>query len=165
VRTRKTTRHGVLVALCAGVAICFLTGCAQGGQATKTTLFLGSEVARVTSPNGQLDAVIIREDGGGAAGGWEWYAYIVAKASGVDQRKAHSIFHAGSLTGQKLVWSQAHLLEIHYGIADIEEFRNLWGLSEIQNVGSVGERDYLVEIRLVPSADFSLLAPDGRFRR
>jgi hypothetical protein len=164
-RTRKIIGHGVLVALFAGVAICFLTGCGESGQSPKTRIFLGSEVARVTSPNGQLDAVMIRDDGGGAAGGWEWYVYIVAKESGVDQGKSHAIFHAGTLTGEKLMWSQGHLLEIHYDIADIEEFRNLWGLHEIQNVGSVGEREYSVEIRLVPSSqDFSLLSPNGAFR-
>jgi hypothetical protein len=164
-RTREMAGCGTLVAFCAGIAICFLAGCGESGQSPKTRIFLGSEVARVTSPNGQLDAVMIRDDGGGAAGGWEWYVYIVAKASGVDQGKSHAIFHAGTLTGERLKWSQAHLLEIHYDIADIEEFRNLWGLDEIQTVGSAGEHDYLVEIRLVPSSlDFSLLTPDGRFR-
>src|SRR5882672_5090827 len=119
------TGRGVLVALYAGLTICFLIGCGESGQAPKTRIFLGSEEARVTSPNGQLDAVIIREDGGGAAGGWEWYVYIVAKGSGVDEHKSHPIFNAGTLTGQKLAWSQANLLEINYDIADIEHFRNL----------------------------------------
>jgi hypothetical protein len=148
------TKHNVLCAICGAIAISFLIGC--GGS------LHSSEEARVTSPNGLLDAVMIREDGGGALGGFEWYAYIVAKGNAVDARKSHEIFHAGTLMGEKFVWSQPHLLEIHYDMANIEQFRNLWGLYEIQNVGSEGQRDYLVEIRLVPSSrGFSLLTPDG----
>jgi hypothetical protein len=157
--------HGIFTVLYAGIAICFLIGCGESRQAPKTGIFSGSEESRVTSPNGQLDAVIIREDGGGAAGGWEWYVYIVAKGSGVEESKAHAVFNAGTLTGEKLVWSQEHLLEIHYDIAYINQFGNIWGSSAIHNVERTGENEYLVEIRLVPSSpDFSLLTPDGRFR-
>jgi hypothetical protein len=109
--------------------------------------------------------VLIREDGGGAPGGWEWSAYIVASGKAIDRHKSHQFFHAGTLTGESLIWRQDHLLEIHFNVAAIEQFRNLWGLDEIKNVGSAGENDYLVEIRLVPSsADFSLLTPAGGFR-
>jgi hypothetical protein len=166
VRARKLVRHGVPAALCVGVVICFLIGCGESGESPKTKILLGSETARVTSPNGQLDAVIIREDGGGAAGGWEWYVYIVPKASGVDESKAHAIFNAGTLTGEKLVWNQEHLLEIQYDIAGINQFRNLWGSYEMNNRGSDSEGHYYVEIRLAPSSsDFSLLTRDGGFRR
>jgi hypothetical protein len=38
----------------------------------------------------------------------------------------------------------------------------LW---EIENVGSMGERNFEVEIRLEPlAADFSMLTPDGAYR-
>jgi hypothetical protein len=157
--------HTVLLALCSGVAIVSLISCGTSGQAPKTKIFLGSEEARLTSPNGQLDAVIIREDGGGAAGGWEWYVYIVAKGSGVDESKAHPVFNAGTLTGAKLVWDQEHLLEIHYDVAYINQFTNIWGSSEIHDAGISGQSEYLVEIRLTPShSDFSLLTPNGKFR-
>lgn len=158
-------RSVLLVALCVDAAFCILTGCGDSGQSSKTKLLLGSEEARVTSPNGQLDAVLIRDDGGGAAGGWEWYVYIVAKGSGVDESKAHAVFNAGTLTGEKLEWGQEHLLEIHYDIAYINQFKNIWGSSEIHDAGGSGEREYLVEIRLAPShPDFSLLTPNGTFR-
>jgi hypothetical protein len=151
------TKHRALLTFCAAVAVSFPLGC--GG------IPRGTEEARVTSPNGQLDAVMIRKDTGTALGGFEWYVYIVAKGSAIDKRKSHEIFQAGTLTGEKMVWSQPHLLEIHYDLANIEQFRNLWGLYEIQDVGSAGERDCLVEIRLVPSSQgFSLLTPDGGFR-
>jgi hypothetical protein len=63
-----------------------------------------------------------------------------------------------------LVWKRDHLLEIHYDIADIHRFRNVWALYEIEYVGSSGERDYEVELRLVPASDFSALTSDGDFR-
>jgi hypothetical protein len=153
----------LLVAMLVGVTIRALSGC--GGAPTTATSW-GSEQSRVTSPNGRLDAVLLRDDGGGAAGGWEWYVYIVAKGNRVDESKAHAILNAGTLTGGKLVWTQQHLLEIRYEIAGINQFRNLWGLSEIQDVGNSGQNDYLVEIRLGPaSQDFSFLTANGEFKK
>src|SRR4029077_534821 len=151
------TKRSAVLAFCAAVAASFPLGC--GGNPRF------SEETRVTSPNGVLDAVMILENGSGPLGGLAWHAYIVAKGSAVDVHKSHEIFRASTLSGEKLLWSQPHLLEIHYDMANIEEFRNLWGLYEIRDVGSAGERDYLVEIRLVPSSQgFSLLTPDGGFR-
>jgi hypothetical protein len=92
--------------------------------------------------------------------------YIVAKGNVAGGRHTQPVIRAGTLRNQNLTWSQAHLLDFHYDVAHIKEFRNLWALDEIQDVGSLGERDYLVEIRLVPSSpEFSLLTPDGGFRR
>lgn len=157
------TRHIALLVLWAGIIACLFEGC-KGPS--KTEISRQFEQERVTSPNGQLDAVLIRESGGGAWAGWDWYVFIVAKGRPVYADYWHTIFHATTLTGGKLVWSQEHLLEIHYDIADIEQFRNLWGLHEIQKVGRTGENDYMVEIQLKPaSAGFSLLTPDGGFRR
>lgn len=134
-------------------------------KSAPTAISKDSEELRVTSPNGQFDAVLVRLDAGGAAGGWDYYVYIVAKGKAVFTSE-HSILYAGTLRGEKLAWAQAHLLNIQYDVADIHEFRNLWGLSEIQNLGSTGEGDYLVEIRLAPtSQDFSLLNATGEFKR
>jgi hypothetical protein len=150
-------RLNALLIFCAATAISFPIGCVGNHHF--------SEEARLTSPNGALDAVLIREDGGDALSGFEWHAFIVAKGSAVDVHKSHEVFRAGALTDGKFVWNQPHLLEIHYDAAEIDQFRNLWGLYEIQNVGSQGERNYLVEIRLMPSSDgFSLLTPNGSFK-
>jgi hypothetical protein len=54
---------------------------------------------------------------------------------------------ADPFTGAKLVWKQDHLLQIQYDVAHIEQFRNLWGLWEVENAGSTGERNFEVEIR------------------
>jgi hypothetical protein len=154
--------RSLLIAMLTCTTISALAGC---NGAPKTRTFWGSEESRVTSPNGQLDAVMIRDDGGGAAGGWEWYVYIVPKGSRVDESKAHAIFNAGTLTGGKLVWGQEHRLEIRYDIAYINQFRNLWGSYEIDRAGNAGGNEYLVEIRLTPSSqDFSLLTANGKFK-
>jgi hypothetical protein len=124
-----------------------------------------TEEMRVTSPSGKLDAVIVRDSYGGAAGGFEWYVYIMLKGKAAPTDGAHAFFQASRLSGEKLVWNEARLLEVHYDIAEIESFRNLWGLHEVQDVGPTGEQDYDVEIRLVPSSpDFSILTPAGGFR-
>ena len=99
-------------------------------------------------------------------GGFEWHAFIVTKGGQANPNQSQEIFRASTLIGEKLIWTQPHLLEIRYDVAHIEHFRNLWGLGEVQNVGSRGEHDYLVEVRLVPSSpDFSLLTPDGGFKQ
>jgi|SRR5580704_2943267 hypothetical protein len=155
-------RPGLLITCSVCITILFHGGC---GEPAQTEISKDVEQVRVPSPNGQLDAILTREDGGGAAGGWEWYVYIVAKGSHSIPEGAQPVLNAGTLTGGALEWRQNHLLEFRYNIAHFNQFRNLWGLHEIQYVGATGEHDYFVEIRLAPaSTDFSLLAPDGAFR-
>ena len=165
-KTRNTACRTMVAGLRACSLICLLSasiGCESGDKST-SKVFLGSEQARVTSPNGQLDGVIIREDGGGAAGGWEWYVYIVGRGNVVNEGKLHPVFNAGSLTGEKLVWHQDHLLEIQYNIDDINQFHNLWASYEA-GTNRDSQSRYYVEIRLAPlQPDFSLLGPDGEFK-
>jgi hypothetical protein len=123
-----------------------------------------TELSRVTSPNGLLDAVLTQDLYGGAVGGVDSEVYIVRKGAPVKLGTAYTILQADPFTNAKLVWKQDHLLQIYYDVAHIRGFRNLWGLHEIENVGSTGERDFEVEIRLEPLGDFSMLAPDGSFR-
>jgi hypothetical protein len=156
---RSSRLNGVLKVAILALLFTTLSGC---GVAPSSGRVSGDEQARVTSPDGLFDAVLLREDGWGAGGGWEWYVYIAAKGKPAEEGSEHLIFDAGTLTGGKLVWRQPHLLEIQYNIAYINQFKNL--AVRKQNVGGV-EQDYLVEIRLAPvSQDFSLLAPDGTFK-
>jgi hypothetical protein len=146
-----------LLALLAAIPLSLSIGCDANHHLSEDT--------RVTSPDGKLDAVLIREDGGDAPSGFEWHVFIVAKGRAPEIHRSKEIFRASTLTNERLAWSQPHLLEIHFGAANIEQFRNLWGLYEIQDVGSQGEHNYLVEIRLVPSSNgFSLLTPNGGFK-
>jgi hypothetical protein len=154
------SKHRTSIAMCAALFVCFSGGCSSSGTYTVPK---ADEETRVTSPNGELDAVLTREDFG-ASGGWEWDVYIVAKGNPVVRPRSHSLFNAGTLTNEKITWTQEHLLEINYDIAEINQFTNIWGSSEIQKGVDI-HNEYFVEIRLAPSAvAFSLLTPNGRFR-
>ena len=165
-KTSKAPRIWSSVIPC--LAFCFVAACSKSDvQAVpdRNVFEQSAEQVRVTSPNGQLDAVLVRDPYGPAAGGGvDWNVYIVTKGGPIHMKTAHEFFRADPLTGGDLIWKGNHLLEIHYDIGYIHEFRNLWGLHEIEDVGSKGERDFEVEIRLVPSSAFSALTPDGSFR-
>ena len=152
------------VAVCVIACLFFLEGCEEPVE--KNGVFLASaEEMRIPCPENGLDAVIIREAYSGAASGHEWYVFINTKGSLIPADYNKTVFHAPTLTGEKLVWRDPHLLEIHYDVANIEQFRNLWSLHEVRKVGSAPGDDYDVEIRLVPSSpNFSLLNPGGNFK-
>jgi hypothetical protein len=160
------SRHScIAIALCMALAIWGLSGC--GGQRVPRNGSVSgwSELIRVTSPNGLLDAVLAQHMYGGAVGGGvESNVYIVLKGAPVFAKEGREVFSADPMTGARLVWKQDHLLEIYYDVADIHNFRNLWGLYEVEDVGSKGQRDFDVEVRLVPATDFSALTPEGAFR-
>jgi hypothetical protein len=147
------------IAFSAIVIVSFISGC-EDRAVPKS-----SELTRVTSPSGQLDAVLITHIYGPAAGGGvDFNVYIVPKGVPVHMKAGREIFSADPMTKGQLIWKRDHLLEIHYDIAYINSFRNLWGLHEVEDTGSTGERDYEVEIRLMPASDSSALTPDGSFR-
>jgi hypothetical protein len=142
----------------------FLLAACKGGNHSDTMPGDQVEESRVTSPDGRFDAVITREAIGGSLGGIYWNVFIVPKGAAVPKDDKKSLLYAAVLMGEKLNWRQNHLLEVHYDIAHIEEFRNLWGSNEMEDRGwRTG--DYLTEVRLVPSSsDFSFLTPDGGFK-
>jgi hypothetical protein len=113
-----------------------------------------TEVARVTSPDGAVDAVMVRTNCG-AACSFGYHVYVVSKGYGAPSDDAKSVFFADDMTDEKLVWLQPHLLEIVYGKALIYRFSNFCYPSE--KLGEA-DRDYPIEIRLSPSSEgFSYL--------
>jgi len=158
-------RIGAVLSIVLG--ICSFSGCNGGQRVPRRGSASGwSELMRVSSPNGLLDAVLAQHVYGGAAGGGvDSNVYIVLKGTPVYAKRSREVFSADPTTNARLVWKRDHLLEIHYDIADIHDFRNLWGLYEVEDVGGEGQRDFEVEIRLVPTSDASILTPDGGFRR
>jgi hypothetical protein len=145
------------------LSISLLSACEESSQ---DALPKSSELMRVTSPNGLLDAILVQHEYGGAVGGGvDSNVYIVLKGTPAHIKSGHPVFSADPMTGGGLVWKRDFLLEIHYDIADIHHFRNEWGLYEAEDVGSTRERNYEVEIRLVPASDSSLLTPNGDFRK
>jgi hypothetical protein len=162
-RPKKWTCFGIT--FCVAVCVTNLFGCNDRPVPKANACSSSRELTRVTSPNRQLDAVLVECMYGGAAGGGvDSNVYIVRKGAPVYVEPNKEIFNADPMTGGELVWRRDHLLEIHYDIAYIHRFRNVWGLYEIENVGSTGDRDYEVELRLVPASDSSALTSDGSFR-
>lgn len=117
---------------------------------------LGAESIRVTSPDGRLDAVLVEDSSGGALGGVFWYLYVVPKAKTVPSDTTKQLFVADELTKVSVVWENAHLIEIHYDKASIMHFRNISTRYE-------NGVEY-VELRLVPSSEYSLITPEGGWR-
>jgi hypothetical protein len=159
VRARKLDTRTTAITLCAAVILCLLTAC---GKPTPSTWI---EKARVTSPDGLYDAVMTVEAVGPVLGGGVyWNVFIVPKGVAAPKDDKNSVLNASVLRGEKLVWKQKHLLEVHYDIAEIEEFQNVWGSYKLQGRGW-RPGDYMAEVRLAPSSpDFSLLTPDGDFK-
>jgi hypothetical protein len=144
-------------------AVFFLSGCDDLSAPRGTPVPKSSENMRVTSPNGQLDAVLFTDSYGPAAGGGvDSIVYLVRKGNPVYMKDGGEVFDADPMTCGELVWKRDNLLEIHYDIANIHAFRNLWGLTELGSTGNTVDRD--VEIRLMPASDSSALTPDGSFR-
>jgi hypothetical protein len=154
------------MAICVVPAVAILSGCDDRALPDNNVFSTSAEQMRVTSPSGEFDAVLVRDPYGPAAGGGvDSNVYIVRKGQPIHMKTARLLFRADPMNCGELVWKRDHLLEVHYELAYIHEFRNLWSLSEVENVGSTGERDFEVEIQLVPASDSSALKSDGAFRR
>jgi len=150
----------IVLVSCAILSSLFFSGC--NGEDNYT---ISSEDMRITSPNGDFDAVLATYIYGPAAGGGvDSNVYIVRKGARTFYKTGREVFSADPMTCGKLVWRRDHLLEIHYDIAYIHNFRNTWGLYEIENFGNTDSRNFNVEIKLVPSSDSSALKIDGSFR-
>ena len=143
---------GFVVGLCAGIvghrALTMILNTATASHAT--------EAMRVTSPDGKLDAVLVVDTGGGALGGVFWYVYVVSKGKAVPKDPNKRLFFADELSRGAVVWSKPNLLEIHYDKASIMHFRNI---STKEDNGI----EY-VELRLVPTSEYSLLTSEGGWR-
>ncbi|HEX7050963.1 MAG TPA: hypothetical protein VF188_12215 [Longimicrobiales bacterium] len=115
-----------------------------------------SEVARVRSPDGVVDAVLIRSDAGATTS----YVYRVFLApqgeevppGDVDQR----LFTGDQVEGLDLHWRSPHFLEIRYRQARIDHFANFGQVK----VGQNGR--YVAEIRLIALAESWSLPPRER---
>jgi hypothetical protein len=136
------------IAFFAGLGVTFFGSRVYRAHFYGTRSSVRKEEMRIIDPDAPFDAVVIGDYYGGAMGGIDWSIYIVPRGKTVsDQQKP--VFEASTLDGEKLVWRERHVLEVHYDLASIEGFRNVWCSDEIQRV-SGPESDYCIEIRLAP---------------
>jgi hypothetical protein len=115
-----------------------------------------TEVARVLSPDGVVEAVAQRIDCGAPCS--SGYAVsIVPKGTLPSRDPGKQVFLASDIANAQIRWKEPHLLDIGYDKALIQSFRNVtYPMGESGNVQSWR---YAVEVRLLPtSPSFSFLA-------
>jgi len=113
------------------------------------------EIVRVTSPDGRVDAVMIR-DNCGAPCYFGYSVFIVPRGMNPSKGSKGTIFYADDMADEKLTWKQPHLLSIGYSRALIYSFRNV--SYPLHEFGKEETWLYKVEIQLAPtSTGFSYL--------
>ncbi len=122
-----------------------------------------SEVSRVTSPDGIVDAVMVLSNCGAPCPA-NYSIVVVPRGGKAPADLDQYVFSADDMVNPKLSWNQPHLLQIAFTKALINNFRNLSHPFGVP--GKVESWNYAVEIRLAPSSpDFSYLPEDKRARR
>jgi len=122
-----------------------------------------TEIARVTSPDGAVDAVMMVSNCGAPCSN-TYSVIVVPKGRKVPDDSVQYVFSADDMVNPQVSWKQAHLLEIAYAKAFINAYRNV--SSPFGVPGNVESWDYEDEIRLAPSSpDFSYLPENKRIRR
>ncbi len=110
------------------------------------------EVYRVTSPDGVVDAVMLRKNDG-ATVPYVYEVHVVPKGEKTDEDFRN--FVADHVSDLEIAWQAPKLLKISYAEARIFEFSNFWQSADVQDF------KYVVELRLAPASDsFSLSTPD-----
>ena len=111
------------------------------------------EVARISSPDAKLDAVVIRTNVN-ATTPYGHDIYLVPTGSKPKYDRAN--FRADHFEGWKVTWEQPKLLEIEYDEARIFHFSNFWQSIDFD------EARYVVEIRLAPRSPINSLSKRDR---
>ena len=106
---------------------------------------LRQEVARVTSPDGAVDAVMV-VIGCGAMCSDTYLVAIVPRGGSAPSQYDSFAFSADDLSDAHLNWKQRHLLEIGYRRVLINQFRNVF--YPFSKFGDPPSWNYRVELRL-----------------
>jgi hypothetical protein len=101
------------------------------------------ELARVTSPDSLVDAVLTRTDSH-ATVAYVYRVYVVARGKPTPRELDWEVLRADHVEGMSLAWPRTGRLEIRYARARIFHFTNVWEAREVRNFA------YEVEIRLRP---------------
>jgi hypothetical protein len=107
------------------------------------------EIERVKSPDGVVDAIIVRGNGG-ATTSYNYSVFIVPSGVAFDEQspifdfsRREDLFGTNKRDFQ-LVWREPRLLEIRYrSIPLISHYRNFWQSLDVQN------NQYVVDVRLI----------------
>jgi len=108
-----------------------------------------TEVARVTSPDGQVDAVAERiECGAPCSSGYA--VSVVPKGVAHPTEAIQRVFLADDIVNPQLKWSEPHILDIGYDKVVIQNFHNV--AYPLGRPGNVESWRYTVEVLLSPSS-------------
>jgi hypothetical protein len=118
------------------------------------------EIGRVKSPDGVVDAVLVRGNGG-ATTSFTYSVFLVPAGTSFNETAPvfepdFAKFLADHQVGLELVWRRPKFLEIRFAKARIFRFSNFWHSREVQDYR------YIVELRLVPSDEASSLVERDR---
>jgi hypothetical protein len=112
------------------------------------------EIGRVSSPDGRVDAVMIRDNCGPLCS-FGYSVFLVPRGEAAPEDVNRAIFQAYDMEREALSWKRERVLEIAYEKATISRFRNL-----SHPFGDFDRKEknwqYRVEIRLAPTTDSSL---------
>jgi hypothetical protein len=114
------------------VAVAVLLGCNLSSPCRQV------ETNRFKSPDGKVDAVIIKKDCGATTS--ESYNVFVV-ASGKEAKGADLVFKADHVEGLYISWRQPKFLDINYNQARIFQFMNFWQSKDVDSLR------YVVEVR------------------
>jgi len=99
----------------------------------------------VKSPDAEVDAVLMKSDGG-ATTSVSYNLFILPKgASSRELPLEHSRLIADNAEGLRITWIENKILEIDCKSARIFRFSNFWQSKEVQDYR------YIVEIRISPN--------------
>jgi len=115
-----------------------------------------TEIVRVTSPDGAVDAVAERIDCGAPCSSG-YIVSVVPRGTSAPKGSVQQVFLANDVLNAQVQWKEPHLLDIAYDKAFINSFRNV--TYPLGRPGNVESWRYAVEVHLSPtSAGFSYLA-------
>jgi hypothetical protein len=113
------------------------------------------ELERHTSPDGRVDAVLVRSNGG-ATTSFGYSVHIVPTSTVVDQGTG-LVFACDHQEGLSVSWIRPKLLLLEYQQARIFQFTNFW------QSRAVDDWSYVVEIREQPLTDPPSLSSSDRW--
>lgn len=120
-----------------------------------------TEIARITSPDGAVDAVTEQIDYCGAPCSTMYEVSIVPKGAPASNSTERQVFVGEDVSKGKVGWDESHLLAISYDGALIDMFHNV--AYPLAQRGRIDRDLYMVEVHLSPtSPKFSYLPDPSR---
>lgn len=141
--------HARAVVALVGAAVLLISACGLVFPVERV------ERSRVASPDGRVEAVVVRTNAG-ATTSYGYNVYIVP-AGGKPEEKRELLNADGLSEGElRVAWTAPRVLQISVGDARIYHYKNFWMSADVD------EYDYVVKVRLDQSFAAAVTSPVGR---